>query len=234
MKRILFLILLSATCSQAADPPPPATAEEKLGYALGVDMGKTLRQRRVPLDPASYIRGFIDGIEANRTALNPQELAEIKKAFDEEMARRRQKIREERMKRFRETSVKNLDAATSFLKKNRSKDGVVETESGLQYRVMKPGKGRKPEPGSTVVLHYRGFNANGKEFETTYGGESGPIEASVDKLMKGWREALLQMNEGSKWKLFLPPHLGHGERGNPPVIGPNQLLVFELELVKVK
>ena len=217
-----------------ADPSGLKTKEEKLGYTLGLDVGKNLRERRVPMDPAAFIRGFIDGIERNRTALNPREIDAIRDEFEKEMARRRRKARDERMARFQEASGKNLEEAGKFLRANRDKDGVVELESGLQYQILKSGKGRKPKRDSSIRLHYRGLNAGGQEFESTYAGDRGAIETSPGKVLKGWGEALLLMEEGAKWKIFVPPHLGHGERGNPPVIGPNALTVYELELLEVK
>lgn len=220
--------------AQAADPSRPTSKEEKLGYALGVDVGRGFRERRTPIDPAAFVRGFIDGIERNRTALNPKELEAVKREFDEEVTRRRRAAREERMKHFREASVKNLEAAETFLEVNRTNPGVKQLESGLQYKVLMEGSGAKPKPDSRVRLHYRGMNSEGLEFESTRNGDRGPLDASLDNVLKGWREALLLMNEGSKWKIYVPPHLGHGERGNPPVIGPNVLLIFELELLEVK
>jgi len=234
MKALILLALGLGASVYAADPSRPATKEEKLGYALGVEMGRSFRERRTPMDPAAFIRGFIDGIERNRTALDPKELEEVKRGFDEDISQRRREAREERMKRFREASVKNLEAAETFLEVNRKNDGVKELESGLQYKVLKEGEGARPKPDSRVRLHYRGMNAEGQEFETTHGGDRGPIDASLDTVLKGWREALLQMNEGSQWRIYVPPHLGHGERGNPPVIGPNVLLIFELALLKVE
>lgn len=229
----ILALLLAGVSAWAADPARPSSEPEKLGYALGVDMGRNMRERGVPIDPGAFIRGFVDGIERNRTALNPKELEAVKRKFDEEIARRRRAAREDRMRRHREASENNLSAGKSFLKRNRKKPGVIELESGLQYRELRPGTGPKPTGTSRIRLHYRGMTITGEEFETSHGSGGGPVETDLDGVMKGWQEALLLMNEGAKWKVFTPSDLAHGERGNPPVIGPNQVLVFELELISV-
>ena len=229
-----FVLLAGGFTSLAAGAPGPKTKQEKLGYTLGLDVGKNLRDRRVPMDPAAFIRGFIDGIERNRTALNPKEIDAIREEFEQEMARRRRQAREERMARFREAAATNLEAGEEFLEANRKEDGVVELDSGLQYQILKEGNGGRPTKDSTVRLHYRGLNSEGQVFESTLAEDRGPVEIPLSAALQGWREALLMMEEGAKWKIFVPARLAHGERGNPPMIGPNALTIYELELLEVK
>jgi FKBP-type peptidyl-prolyl cis-trans isomerase len=225
-----ILVLAFVTVGYAADSARETRKQEKLGYALGVDLGKSFRERRISFDLNAFMRGFIDGLEGNRTALNPKELEAIKKEFNDEINARRKKAREER---FREASIRNLEAGQRFLETNGKKEGVIRLESGLQYLSLKEGEGPKPTPGKKLKLHYRGTFTDGREFESTYA-DNKPIETDLGKVLPGWKEALPLMNEGSKWRLFMPASLAHGEAGSRPMIGPNAVLVFEVELISVE
>lgn len=228
-----ILLLAFALSATAADNAGEARKKEKLGYTLGVDLGRNFRARRIDFDFESFVRGFVDGLEGNRTALNPKELEAIKKEFNDEFNARRQEAREQRMKQFRELSLRNLEEGTKFLKANGEKEGVVTLASGLQYLSLKEGKGPKPGKDDRLKLHYRGMFMDGQEFESSLTNNA-PIETKLGKMLKGWNEALPLMNEGSKWRLFLPGSLAHGEGGNPPLIGPNAVLIFEVELLSIE
>ncbi|MFT4588680.1 MAG: FKBP-type peptidyl-prolyl cis-trans isomerase [Limisphaerales bacterium] len=229
-----ILLLAFASVGFSADSAKEAKKKEQLGYALGVDLGKSFRQRQIDFDFDSFMRGFIDGLQGNRTELDPKQLETIKKEFNDEIAGRRKNARAERMTRIRELSVQNLEAAEKFFEANRKKPAVVELESGLQYLVLKEGEGPRPAEGDKLKLHYRGMFLDGQEFESTHAAGDRPIETELGKVSPGWKEALPLMQEGSKWRLFVPSKLGHGERGNPPMIGPNAPLIFELELLAVE
>lgn len=121
-----------------------------------------------------------------------------------------------------------------FLKENAAKEGVKTLPSGLQYKVMKDGEGKSPKATDTVSTHYRGTLLDGKEFDSSYK-RNEPAEFPVNGVIKGWTEALQLMKEGSKWMLFVPANLAYGARGTPGgPIGPNETLIFEVELLKVK
>ncbi len=121
----------------------------------------------------------------------------------------------------------------AFLAENAKKEGVKSLPSGLQYKVLKEGTGKQPEKSDTVSVHYKGTLIDGKEFDSSYKrGE--PAEFGVTQVIKGWTEALQLMKEGAKWQLFIPAQLAYGERGAGDLIGPNETLVFEVELLKVK
>ena len=121
-----------------------------------------------------------------------------------------------------------------FLKENEKKEGVKTLPSGLQYKVLKEGEGKSPKATDTVSVHYRGTLLDGTEFDSsTKRGE--PAEFPVNRVIKGWTEALQLMKEGAKWMLYIPASLAYGERGTPGgPIGPNETLIFEVELLKVK
>lgn len=123
--------------------------------------------------------------------------------------------------------------AEKFLMENKNKEGVVTLPSGLQYKVIKDGTGRTPTATDTVSTHYRGTLLDGREFDSSYK-RNEPTEFPVNRVIKGWTEALQLMKEGSKWMLYIPPHLAYGERGAGGLIGPNETLIFEIELLKVK
>jgi len=126
----------------------------------------------------------------------------------------------------------NQAKATEFLQANGAKKGIVTLPSGLQYEVLKPGTGPRPKPTDTVSTHYRGTHLDGKEFDAT-DPKGEPATFPVRGVVPGWQEALPLMPVGAKWRLFVPPALGYGDEGSPPVIEPNEVLVFEIELVKI-
>jgi FKBP-type peptidyl-prolyl cis-trans isomerase FklB len=120
----------------------------------------------------------------------------------------------------------------AFLAENEKKEGVKILPSGLQYRVLKEGDGKHPRKTDTVVVHYKGTLIDGREFDSSYKrGE--PAKFGVTQVIKGWTEALQLMKEGSKWMLYIPWRLAYGEKGSGKLIGPNETLVFEVELIAV-
>jgi FKBP-type peptidyl-prolyl cis-trans isomerase FklB len=129
-------------------------------------------------------------------------------------------------------AMNNKLAGDRSREKNRDKKGVIETGSGLQYRVLKEGEGKKPTVTDTVVVQYRGTLVNGKEFNSSYArGE--PATLDLNKVIDGLREALMLMREGAKWEVVIPPKLAYGEQGSGN-IGPNETLIYEIELIRVK
>ena len=119
-----------------------------------------------------------------------------------------------------------------FLKENKIKDGVIELESGLQYKVIRTGSGESPTVNESVKIHYIGKHLDGTVFDSSVENNV-PSELSLRSVMKGWKEALQLMKVGAKWELYVPPALAYGRRGSGGKIGPNELLVFELELIDV-
>ncbi len=132
----------------------------------------------------------------------------------------------------KETPMSNEAAAIEFMKANASEPGVVETASGLQYKVIETGAGATPTAQDTVAAHYAGRLLDGSEFDSSYSrGE--PLTIPVGGVIAGWTEALLLMKEGDKWTLYVPPELGYGARGIGPIPA-NSALIFDIELVEVK
>jgi FKBP-type peptidyl-prolyl cis-trans isomerase FklB len=127
---------------------------------------------------------------------------------------------------------KNLAAGKAFMADNRKKEGVSELSNGLQYRVIKAGSGQKPKVTDTVSVHYRGMLINGRDFDSSERAGK-PVSFRLNSVIKGWQEALPLMPEGSRWQVVIPPELAYGEQGAGVAIGPNETLVFDIELVGI-
>ena len=135
-------------------------------------------------------------------------------------------------KRMTEVAKTNKAKAVEFLRTNATKKGIVTLPSGLQYEVLKTGAGPQPRSEDTVSTHYRGTHLDGKEFDAT-DPQGEPATFPLSGVVPGWQEALPLMKVGSKWRLYVSPELGYGVEGSPPVIEPNEVLVFEIELMKI-
>jgi FKBP-type peptidyl-prolyl cis-trans isomerase FklB len=149
------------------------------------------------------------------------------------LAEVQQKVEAERRNQYQKAAADNKQAGEKFLDENSAKEGVTTLPSGLQYKVLKMGDGPKPTATSKVTVHYRGTLPDGSEFDSSLQ-RGQPATFQVNRVVPGWTEALQLMPLGSKWMLYLPSALGYGERGAPPRIGPNQVLIFEVEVLKVE
>ncbi|HAB18016.1 MAG TPA: FKBP-type peptidyl-prolyl cis-trans isomerase [Verrucomicrobiota bacterium] len=205
-------------------------ANEKNSYAIGVmisqDMQRNLKRGGYEFNPEVVARAFTESINGRPTILNNAEAESIVRAYGAEL---RQKAEEKR----RIEGEKNKAEGEKFLAENKEKLGVITLPSGLQYKVLIEGKGPKPMTNDTVVTHYRGTLLDGTEFDSSIA-KGQPATFAVNRVVKGWTEALQLMPTGSKWQLFIPPDLGYGANGSPPKIGPNAVLTFELELLEIK
>jgi len=228
MKKVLLFALLAALvgCQQNAGKQPVEikTQTDKVSYSIGVDIGQSFLQQDFGLNSELIAQGLAD-------AMNEKEL----KISEEERAATLQQFQEDRMAKQttgkKEAGELNIKEGAAFLAENKTKEGVITTASGLQYKIITPGTGRTPKATDTVETHYRGTLINGKEFDSSYKrGE--PISFPVNGVIGGWTEALLLMKEGAKWQLFIPSDLAYGPRGAD--IGPNAMLIFDIELISVK
>lgn len=216
--------------AKAAHAPAPAagalsTSKEKQSYALGMNIASGLRRDSVDLDEAALLQGIRDELDGKAKLSTDQAVAELKELTAE--VRAQDAIREQ------QAAEANMKEGEAFLAANKSKPGVMTTPSGLQYKVEKEGAGPKPTAADTVVCNYRGTFIDGKEFDSSYK-RGKPATFPVGGVIKGWTEALQMMPVGSKWELFIPPNLAYGPRGAGGVIGPNETLVFEVELLSIQ
>ncbi len=201
------------------------TQKDKVSYAIGVDMGNSLKRNSIDVDPEMLVKGMRDALSGGKTLMSEQEVRETLTAFQKEYQTKQQ----EKMKALAEKNKKEGDA---FLAENKKKGGVKTLPSGLQYKVIKEGKGASPKETDMVTVNYRGTLIDGTEFDSSYK-RNEPATFPVNGVIKGWTEALQLMKEGSKWQLFIPANLAYGERGAGGVIGPNATLIFEVELMKI-
>jgi len=199
------------------------TNDQKASYGIGMNVGSQIAAARDRLDRAALMRGIEDGLQGNDAAIPESEMQMILQTFGSEVEAA---AAEERTREGQE----NLVAGEAFRSQNGLKDGVTTTDSGLQYEVLRTGDGAQPGPTSTVRLHYRGTLIDGSEFDTSYGGD--PAVFNVGGVIDGFSEALQLMSVGSQWRIAIPPDIGYGPNGSGP-IGPNQTLIFELELLEI-
>lgn len=214
------------TTAKAAAPLVLTTDKQKASYAVGMNIGSSIRRQSVDVDPDILARGLKDALAGGKTLLTDEEAKAALTALQAEA----RKAQEEKMQLAAETNKKEGDA---FLADNKTKPGVVTLPSGLQYKVITEGTGPKPTADDSVVCNYRGTLLNGTEFDSSYK-HGQPIEIPVGRVIKGWSEALQLMPVGSKWQLFIPPDLAYGPRGAGNDIGPNATIVFEVDLLSIK
>jgi len=221
IKSLLAVTLVAAMPLAHAADPKLTTDKQRLSYTIGFQMASQLRSDGIDVDPASLTQAITDVLSG----------ADLK-LTQEEMQATVEKYRDQRMAQMRETADRNLKASEAFLEKNKKEKDIVSLPSGVQYKVMKKGSGKKPAPTDTVSVNYRGTLIDGTEFDSnTNSGK--PVTFPINGVIQGWQEVLPLMEEGSKWQVFIPPALAYGERGTGGTIGPNEALIFDIELVKV-
>lgn len=226
MKRALIVILLlGALCLPAIAADQPKTEQEKLGYAIGMNIGMNMKQQQVDVDPNQVAAGIIASLKGEKTELSQEQMGKI-------LADYQQKMQMKQMEQMAAAAAENEELGKEYLVANAKKDGVITLDSGLQYKVLTSGEGTTPAIDSKVEVHYRGTLIDGTEFDSSYS-RGTPASFPVNGVIPGWTEALQLMKEGDKWELVIPSRLAYAERGAPPVIPPNAALVFEVELLKV-
>lgn len=198
------------------------TDKQKFSYTAGYQIGQNLKRQNLDLDSKTFSQGVQDAMTSAKPRLKP-----------EEMQAAVQNQQKKDMEKQAAVAKKNLDAGLAFLEANKKKDGVTTTASGLQYKVITEGKGKQPKSTDTVVAHYRGTLINGTEFDSSYQ-RNEPATFPVAGVIRGWQEVLPLMQEGAKWQVYIPSDLAYGPRGAGKEIGPNEVLIFDIELVSVK
>jgi FKBP-type peptidyl-prolyl cis-trans isomerase len=197
---------------------------DRRGYALGVQFGSDLMRQGVEANPHRVMQGMLDAITGGKLLLSMDEINTILVGIQKEQ-------RENVLLAMRETAEKNKRDGEAFLAANKSKEGVVSLPSGLQYKVLKAGEGKKPTIDDKVVCNYRGTLLDGTEIDSSYK-RNEPSTFPLKGVIRGWTEVLQLMPVGSKWQIILPPDLAYGDRGSSN-IGPNTTLIFEVELISI-
>ncbi len=218
MKQIILMCALSTLAMAQADM-------KKISYAIGAQMATNFSQQNIEIDVDSFVKGLTEGLAGTSSMTNDQ-IAQLMTQFQTE-------LREKQTKERAESGGKNQADADAFLAANKSKEGIKTTASGLQYQVITTGAGKTPSATDRVSVHYHGTLKDGTVFDSSVD-RGTPAEFPVNGVIKGWTEALQLMKEGDKWRLFIPPGLAYGERGAGAKIGPNTMLIFDVELLEVK
>jgi len=220
----------AAAAKPGTAAPATATAlktdREKASYAIGANIGKSMKKEGVDLDPAIIARGIKDGFSGAKPLLTDEQAQAALVAFSGTMKKKQET-------QLAAIAAVNLKDGQVFLAANKAKSGVVTLPSGLQYKVISAGTGPKPTAEDTVLCNYRGTLINGTEFDNS-AKHGGPTEIPVGGVIKGWTEALQLMPAGSKWQLYVPAELAYGPRQAGPDIGPNSTLIFEVEVVSIQ
>ena len=216
-------LLLFAAGAHAADKSsgPLASEAQRTSYAIGIDVGQSLARQGVMPDVDAFLLGVKDGLGGIKPRITPEQ-------YQSAMANLSKSVND----RFKETAKTNLDAGKGFLAENKKQGGVTELSSGLQYKELRKGSGAHPKAGDTIVAHYTGTLIDGTKFDSTKD-RNEPATIPLDGVIKGWQEAIPLMTVGSRWQIFVPPNLAYGVKGQG-VIGPNQTLIFEIELLEIK
>ena len=226
MKFGLSLAMVALLVSGTALAQDTTSEKGKLSYSIGFQIGKDFTDRKMDVDINTVIRAMQDAYSKRNPAVPEAQMGATLSKFQT-------KIATEAKAEFDKMSGTNKATSTRFLTENKSKKGIVVLPSGVQYRVIEEGGGKQVTSTSEVTVHYRGSLASGLEFDSSFArGE--PVKFKVNEVIKGWAEALPRMKVGDHWQIFVPPEMAYGERGNPPRIGPNEALVFEIKVIDSK
>jgi FKBP-type peptidyl-prolyl cis-trans isomerase FklB len=228
MKRLIVCIatISLASICLAQDNPQLKDQKDKASYSIGYDIGSTFKKQNIDLNMDALMSGMKEGLAGKEGMLSKEEREKTLEAFQKEMM-------EKQVAASKEAATKNAAEGEKFLAENKNKEGVKTTASGLQYKVLKEGSGPSPKETDTVVTNYKGTLLDGTEFDSSYK-RNEPATFPVNRVIKGWTEALQLMKPGAKYQLFIPAALAYGERGAGRDIGPNSTLIFEVELVSIK
>lgn len=226
LRPLLALVVFALSACQGQNATPSLDTEtQKASYGIGLQMGGQLQPAQSRIEMDALLAGLRDGMAGNEPQLPQEELQTALESFS-------QAVNEEMTQRRNEEAQTNMAEAESFLEENAGKEGVMVTESGLQYEIVEQGEGDSPGPESQVTIQYRGTLMDGTEFDSSYQrGE--PAQFNVGGVIPGLAEGLQLMEEGATYKFYIPPALAYGPQGAGTNIPPNALLTFEVELIEV-
>ena len=231
-KQLILAAAISSAllgCQQPAEEKAPLkldTEEARVGYGMGLSLGNRLKQESFSIDADAFSAGVKHALNDEPALMTQEEIAKEMQAFQQKQMAKQQEA-------ARLAAEENKTKGEAFLAENGAKEGVVTTESGLQYKVITEGKGAIPKADDSVEVHYKGTLIDGTEFDSSYKRGS-TVSFPVGGVIPGWTEALQLMPVGSKWELYIPSDLAYGPGGTAGgPIGPNATLVFEVELVSI-
>jgi FKBP-type peptidyl-prolyl cis-trans isomerase FklB len=223
---VLVGLGLSTFQLAAKEAPELKSDKDKVSYGIGADIGKNFKRLGLDVNLDVLMKGLKDSNSGKKLALSEDELRTVMSNYQNE-------LKQKQITALKTIGDSNKKTGDAFLAENAKKEGVVTLPSGLQYKVIKPGDGKKPTTEDTVECNYRGTLIDGTVFDSSLA-TGKPALFKVGGVIPGWQEALKLMPTGSKWQLFIPPQLAYGERGAGRDIGPNSTLIFEVELTGIQ
>lgn len=221
---ICALLVMTAASVHAEEAAQLSSKSDVLNYSIGVETARNLKKQGVDINLDVIMKGMRDGLSGEKILIPEKVLKKTMNDLQTEVRRKQQVSRKER-------GEDNKRRGEAFLAANKVKEGVVALPSGLQYRVIRNGDGAKPQDQDMIEVNYRGTLLDGTEFDASQEGK--PAVLAMKSTIPGWREALRNMPVGSKWQLVIPSQLAYGARGAGKEIGPNETLLFDVELVSI-
>ena len=223
---VIVLAVMSSILLVSGAVAKPATDLKKVSYALGADMAMNFKMNGIQLSLDEFSQGLRDGFAGkDKLRFKQEEIHQVLLAFQQD-------LQAKRLASLKKTSEQNANKGSAFLAKNKKQQGVISLQDGLQYKIIQKGKGPKPSLDDVVTVNYEGRLIDGKVFDSSYK-RGKPATFPLRQVIQGWQEALQLMPQGSKWRLFVPPQHAYGEFGTGGVIGPNQTLIFDVELIAI-
>lgn len=225
MKKTLLTLVAAGLATAATAGTIQVKTSSDTAYAMGYQFGDMAHHFQIPVDVKAYNEGLKAGLSGAKPRLTKQQMQQQLLNFQTEM-----QIKGEKM--MNAQSAANAKVGEKFLAENKVKKGVVTLPDGLQYKILEAGKGAKPKATDVVTVDYEGRLVTGKVFDSSYK-RGQPASFPVNGVIPGWTQALQLMPVGSTWELYIPAKLAYGARGVPG-IGPNQVLIFKVHLIKIK
>lgn len=222
----LLALTVTAFSAMAEEPVPLPDDTAKINYSVGYQIGSDFKYQDIDVHPDAVIQGILDAMNEDETLLTPAEMKQVTAELGRRLAEQKRKQKETQKQEL-------IDQSHAFHEKNKKRSNIATTESGLQYRIMEPGRGAHPKPTDSVVVNYTGKLIDGTEFDSSYK-RGKPASFKVKGVIKGWTEALQLMKQGARWQLFIPYELAYGEEGRPPVIPPYSSLIFDINLISIE
>lgn len=227
MKKVLLCSSIFALCSAsyAATINNRSSQQEQFSYSYGYLMGRSYAEVLTDVDMNAFMEGIKQGTAAKEPSLTEAEMKKV-------LTQYKKRTDAAQLEKLKQIALENAAKEKVFLASNIKQTGISQTKSGLQYQVLSAGTGKAPQAASKVLVNYEGRLLDGTVFDSSIARDQ-PVEFQVSQVIPGWSEGLQLMKEGAKYRFFIPAKLAYGEIGSGDAIGPNNTLIFEVELLKI-